>query len=273
MSYRRFNIGVGHLICPSDVNRENFIAESFTKQKFVILTNNSEMIVDVPCTIQILNDLRYGEVGKLGTCVVYVVLPYQDTPIIIGTLPEMNTSSFRGESDYILSKSYGDCEVNFSGSLFFNRLILSIKSISKKICRFLIDISGSEDSKLTLNSSGYVIVKGDKEIQIKGGNKEIFINNDEILITNTNKQYIKITDKEGLDYKDGLSNRFRINKEGYILGNINFEQYITEILNFLGNDFVLNTTMGPSAPGCMATSAGAKWQMLLQKIKNINKDK
>lgn len=267
----RSDIGIGYLIVPTDVNRDKFLSECFAKERFCIYTNHSEFIANVPCLKHVLNDLKFAESGELGSCILYVNVPGQEIPIIVGTLPFQNLSSYRKESDFIFIKDLGDCELGLTGNLILRKLFLSIKSATKKFCKLIIGVSGDDKSELSLESTGYVLIKGDTGIKIKGNNKEIILDKDKILITNTSKQNIKIDD-DGFDYKDGLGNKFKLNKDGYILGNINFEKYITEILDFLGNDIILNTSTGPTGPGCMATSSGQKLQQLQQKIKNINKD-
>ena len=62
-----------------------------------------------------------------------------------------------------------------------------------------------------------------------------------------------------------------IDAEGYKLGNINFKEYITKILDFLGNKIILNTSMGPSAPGCSSTTSGIELQQIKTELENINK--
>ena len=273
MTNERSSIGIGYLIIPDECERDKFLAQCFNKQKFCIVNNNGEFIENVPCLEQILNDLQFPIDSKsFGSQILYLNLPGQNVPIIIGTLAKQFISSYRKENDFIINKNFNDVDVGILGNLSLRKIIFSIKSVAKKFCKMIISVSGDEKSEMSIESSGYIFLKAKNGgIKIKGVDKEIIIDKEKILITNTSKQNIRIDDN-GFDYKDGLSNKLKINKDGYILGNINFRDYINEILDFLGNDISLNTQMGPTAPGCSTTTAGAKLMELIQKIHNINND-
>ena len=90
------------------------------------------------------------------------------------------------------------------------------------------------------------------------------------MISNSTKQNLTFDDDK-LFYKDSFGNKFTIDKEGYKLGNINFKTYITKILDFLGNNIMLNTPMGVSAPGCTSTPSGTQLQQIKTELENINK--
>lgn len=276
MKNERESIGIGFLAIPEGEDRNIFINQCFNKEKFSIINENGELILNVLCLKHVINDLQFPKkleegTPSLGSQVIYITYPNQNIPIIIGVINKQGISEYFTEDNLSYTKIFDDCIAGLVGNLSLRKLFLSIKSATKKFCKLIIGVSGDDKSELSLESTGYVLIKGDTGIKIKGNNKEIILDKDKILITNTSKQNIKIDDN-GFDYKDGLGNKFKLNKDGYILGNINFEKYITEILDFLGNDIILNTSTGPTGPGCMATSSGQKLQQLQQKIKNINKD-
>lgn len=276
MKNERESIGIGFLAIPEGEDRNRFISQCFNKEKFSIINENGELILNVLCLKHVINDLQFPKnleegIPSLGSQVIYITYPNQNIPIIIGVINKQGISEYFTEDNLSYTKIFDDCIAGLVGNLSLRKLFLSIKSATKKFCKLIIGVSGDDKSELSLESTGYVLIKGDTGIKIKGNNKEIILDKDKILITNTSKQNIKIDDN-GFDYKDGLGNKFKLNKDGYILGNINFEKYITEILDFLGNDIILNTSTGPTGPGCMATSSGQKLQQLQQKIKNINKD-
>lgn len=275
MINERQSIGIGFLVIPEGVDRNSFIEQCYNKEKFVIMNENGELIMNVLCSKHVLNYLKFPKDPKeeiqLGSQVIYVTYPKQNVPIIIGILAKEGISDYYSESGFDNSKMLNDCSVGISGNLILRKLTLFCKSAIDKFCKLIISVSGNEESELSLESTGYVLTRGKTGIKIKGNNKEIILDKDKILITNTSEQNIKIDD-EGFDYKDKLGNKFKLNKDGYILGNINFEKYITEILEFLGNVFILNTSNGPTGPGCSATSSGQKLQQLIKKIKDINKN-
>ena len=268
---RRKEIGTGYIIIPSDVNREEFVKNCYLRESFYIMTNEGGVISNVLCMHQVLNDIKFAEDSTgLGSQVIFVNFESYNMPVIIGTVSKQGLSEYRKESGINYSKNFKGTDIGFIGDLLLSKLIIFCKNSLNKLSKLIIEVSGNKDSELNLNSSGWVYIKCETGFKLIKKEKQIIVDDDKILISNSTKQNL-IFDNNKLFYKDSFGNKFTIDKEGYKLGNINFKEYITKILDFLGNKIVLLTSMGPSSPGCSASTSGPELQQIKTELENINK--
>lgn len=263
---------LGYLIIPTGINREDYIKSCFDKELFAVMTNNKGCITDVLCLKQILNDLEFPiDDIHLGSEVILNYLDKYHRYIIIGTISKQGESNFNNEQDLKFSKTLDNSSVGVVGNTFLSRLYIFCKNVASKIANLIIEVKGSKDSKLSLNSSGWVCIKTETGFKILNGiDKGIYIDKDKISINNSIDQNLILSDNS-LIYQDGNKNKLTIDSKGYSLGNINFQNYITEILDFINNQIVLNTPMGPSAPGVSSTTSGASLIKIKEELENINK--
>lgn len=267
----RKEIGTGYIVIPEGVNKEEYIESCFTKENFCIMTNDGGFIPNVLCMKQVLNDLKFPEdYTGLGTQVIFVNFDEYNIPVIIGTVSKQGLSEYRNEGDLNFSKNLKGNEIGFVGNLFLSKLSIFCRNLFNKKSKINIEVVGNEESELNLVSSGWVCSKSNTGFKIVNKNKQVIIDKDKILISNSLEQNLSLDD-EKLFYKDKHGNKLTIDAEGYKLGNINFKEYITKILDFLGNKIILNTSMGPSAPGCSSTTSGTELQQIKTELENINK--
>lgn len=262
---------IGYIIVPENTNREEYVKSCFVKQSFYVLTNDGGVIPDVLCLEQILNKIKIPNTSKeLGTQVLIEKIEKYNQNIIIGTLSKQGISNYQSEFDLNQSKDNEGNSLGIVGNTFLSNLKIFVKNVFNKISKLIISVEGNEDSELNLNSSGWIFCNSKKGIKLIKNKKQIIINEEGIFINNQEGQGILIDD-DNFYYVDKFKNKFIIDKEGYKIGNINFKEYIQKILDFLGNNLILNTPCGPSGPGCMSTASSFQLQQLKTELNNINK--
>lgn len=268
---------IGCIVIPPGVNREEFIRVCFNEERFCVMTNTRGLLTHVPCVHQVINDIYFPKDNKeLGTQVLVEYLADYKQYIIVGTLSKLHESTYQSEENLNISKVYKGTvknafgnQIGMSGNTILSNLAIYAKNICKKAAYLFLECFGNKDSELHINSSGWIFVKSESGIKLRyKDKKEITILDDKIEMVMSKDQKLTLKDKE-LVYKDG-TNTIKVDNKGYTFGNINFKDYITEILDFLGNDIVLLTSMGPTTAGCMASTSAAKLTQLKQKISNIN---
>lgn len=268
---------IGSIIIPKNVkDKESLKNLCFNEERFFVMTNTRGMLDNVACLHQVVADIEFPkDEYTLGSQVVLEEVGSASQFIIIGTLSKIGESTYNNEETLLCRKTYkGEGEsigntIGMIGNALLSKLALFCKNVSQRASSLLIECFGSIESKLELRSSGWIFCKAEKGVKLRYKNeKEVNILEDQIQIFYSKNQKLTIKDKELL-YEDG-KNKFKIDDSGYNLGKINFEKYITKILDFLGNDIMLLTPCGPSSPGTMTSSAAPKLTQLKQELAQIN---
>lgn len=269
---------IGCIIIPKNVNREDFINLCFNKERFWVMTNKRGMLANVPCIHQVISDIEFPlDDTSFGSQVLIEYISSYKQYVIVGTLSKIGSSSYNNEESLLLKKTYKGTNsdsigntVGIIGNTLLSKLNVFCKNVCKGVANLFIECFGNENSKLEINSSGWVLVKAESGIRLRYKNKkEINILSDKIEIFCSKDQKLVLTEKS-LVYTDG-TNTVTIDDSGYNFGNINFQDYITEILDFLGNDIILLTSCGPTSAGCMTSPSSSKLIKLKQKLEQINK--
>lgn len=268
---------IGSIIIPKGVkDKESIKTLCFNQERFFVMTNTRGMLDNVACLHKVVADIEFPkDEDSLGSQVVLEEIKGANQFVIIGTLSKIGESSYNNEENLLCRKTYkkeGDSignTVGMIGNTLLSRLALFCKNVNKKVANLLIECFGNEESKLELRSSGWILCKGEKGIKLRYKNeKEINITEEQIQIFFSKDQKLTLKDKEFL-YEDG-KNKFKIDDSGYSFGNLEIPTFLNDILDFLGNDAMLLTSMGPTSMGMMSTTAAPKLQQLKQKIQNIN---
>ena len=269
---------IGSIIIPKGIkDKESIKNLCFNEEKFFVMTNTRGMIDNVACLHQVVADIEFPkDDNTLGSQVVIEEVKGANQFIIIGTLSKIGESTYKSEENLLYRKTYkgeGDAignTVGMSGNTLLSKLAVFCKNVNQKAANLLIECFGNNESKLELRSSGWIFCKGEKGIKLRYKNeKEINILGDQIQIFFSKNQNLTLKDKEFV-YKDG-KNILKIDNSGYTFGNLEIPTFLTEILDFLGNDAMLLSPMGPTSMGMMSTSAAPKLTKLKQKLQNINK--
>lgn len=270
---------IGALIIPPNVDRTQFINACFNRERFCVMTNRRGVLYNVPCLHQVINDLKFPEDSQqLGSQVLVEYIDEYKQYIIVGTLSKLNESLYLNEETLNYSKIYdGLIEESIGNSIGMvgNSLAALLNIFAKTVndgkqAKLILESVGNEDSLISLNSS-WILINSDKGIKLRyKTEKEITILEDKIEILFSKEQKFTIKDKE-LIYTDG-TNTFKIDDSGYNLGNINFEKYLTKILDFLNNNIILLTSYGPTSAGCASTPSSSQLNQLKQELSQINKN-
>lgn len=269
---------IGSIIIPKGVeDKESIKTLCFNQERFFVMTNTRGMLDNVACLHQVVADIEFPkDEDSLGSQVVLEEIKGASQFIIIGTLSKIGESIYNNEENLLCRKVYkheGDSignTVGIIGNTLLSKLAVFCKNVNKKIANLLIECFGNDESKLELRSSGWILCKGEKGIKLRYKNeKEISITKEQVQIFFSKDQKLTLKDKEFF-YEDG-KNKFKIDDSGYNFGNLEIPTFLNEILDFLGNDLVLLSSMGPTSPGCMTSSSAPKLQQLKQKIQNINR--
>lgn len=269
---------IGSIILPKGVkDKESIKTLCFNQERFFVMTNTRGMLDGVACLHQVVSDIEFPEdENSLGSQVVLEEIKEVSQFIIIGTLSKIGESIYNNEENLLCRKVYknkGDAignTVGMIGNTLLSKLAIFCKNVNKKAANLLVECFGDDKSKLELVSSGWILCKGEKGIKLRYKNKkEINITEEQIQIFFSKDQKLTLKNKEFF-YEDG-KNSFKIDKNGYTFGNLEIPTFLNEILDFLGNDLVLLSSMGPTSPGCMASPSAPKLQQLKQKIQNINR--
>lgn len=205
----RHSAGVGYVIIPSDVDREQYIRYCFNTCSLSISLENGGALHNVQCIKQVFNDIDFPIDSKtMGSMVFWVDNPLHNHPTIIGTIPKVDQDIDLSEKQSSFSKTSGN------GT---SEILLDSKQPSVTInCDSLTEAGGdiiivsknkALKSKIKINSSG--------EITLSSQNFDI----------NTSNQFkVKIADPfkddnvttiiykkgEGLNYSDEFGNEIQV---------------------------------------------------------------
>lgn len=267
---------VGSIIIPKGVkNKENIKSICFNEERFFVMTNTRGILDRVACLHQVISDIEFPkDENSLGSQVILEEIEGFNQFIIIGTMSKIGESTYKNEETLLCRKicKKGNLvgnTIGMIGNTLLSQLAVFCKNVSQKVANLSIECFGSDESKLELRSSGWIFCKAEKGVKLRYKNeKEINILKDQIEIFISKEQKLILKEKEFL-YEDG-KNKFKIDDSGYSFGNLEIPTFLNDILDFLGNDAMLLTSMGPTSMGMMSTTAAPKLQQLKQKIQNIN---
>lgn len=303
-------VETGYIILPhlaDGQKREEYVASCYTKQTFAVQTNKGAYIPYAYCLEQVVQSLEFPDTeDELGSQVILNYLKTEKVWVIIGVLAKFGLSDFRTESilSYTkISRKEGETSLGMLGDLIWSQLKLFVQNVADKAAKLYITAAGNKESVINITSSGWTLIKGNEGIKLINKEKEIRLDKEAITISFNTKQNLQFKenilvykdtkntltlDKEkGLDYKLGDDINFKIDEsqclftngtqkfviksDGYNLGNINFEKFITKILNFLNQNAQLLTPTGPSSVGFQTGPVAApKLQQLIQEIGQID---
>lgn len=157
--------GMGYVIIPEDVDREQYISSCFRKSRISIIDDvYGNVIHECYITREALENVKFPEnVGERGMPVVWVSQQFSQSPMVIGTFVNNEKISLRKDEEIHINKFYGDGSVNIDGNPKNGTLFIGVSS--KKYSRIKIFTDGSENSLLEVKSSGTIKAESDKRIE------------------------------------------------------------------------------------------------------------
>ena len=160
-------ISFGYVILPTDVDRGDYIKTCLRTGRVCVMLEGGTFCRDVYVTDECFENIQFPqENGKHGTAVVIATNPYNGTPIVIGTYPRNDQSKMRGEEDmYCFRKTFENSTVALVLDSHNKSVYLGVNSLDGG--RVEIASTGSENSVVSINSSGKVEVKADERVYLK----------------------------------------------------------------------------------------------------------
>ena len=153
-------VGIGYVIVPSDVNREEYIANCYLTESVSIYPEIGSLSYNnVKVSVNCLNNLEFPEGGQFGSCVVYILHPTQKIPIIIGILSKTDESFSLNYKLFKLMKSLGNNSVSITGDGENGNLLINVHSDTDEGGQIIIDVNNySETGLFKLKVRGNIVV-------------------------------------------------------------------------------------------------------------------
>ena len=196
-------IGIGYIVIPHAVDRDNYIADAMRREKVNIMPDEgSGYISECNITKSALNQIEFPpNDNELGSPVCYVTHPFHNVPVIIGVLNKLDNSSLMEEKSFLFQKQVDNMrDVTVMGSGKDAYLLLSASN-EEGDASIVIKSVGNEESRIQLETNGTVTLLGDETITLTSGqtinirvndegdtndSTSIAFNNDQIVISKKN---------------------------------------------------------------------------------------
>lgn len=155
------------MIIPEGVDRNKYVDGCFRRNRLSIIDDaDGNIIHDCYVSKEVLANVEFPlEVGTKGVPVVWVAQPFQNVPMIVGTLTSYDSVTIRSDAEINYSKTWEKGEVTIKGNARDGSLTLLVRG--QEFSRIKIAAFGNEDSVCEVFSSGSVDVTANKDITIK----------------------------------------------------------------------------------------------------------
>lgn len=209
----RNSAGVGNIIIIVDggITRENFIANCY-RTGMVSVLSNSWRLDNVKITKAALDEIVFPKLpNELGSQVVYVNIPKQNQPVVIGVLSKNNEFIDISENDFSLKRVSDTGFVEIKGKGKDGNLYINVETTSAEGGNMIISLNGRGGSK-----SGILNINTDNEVRLSAENKVSISSAEELnfKISNPEKSKnfteIKYKREEGFSYIDEFGNEIQI---------------------------------------------------------------
>jgi len=185
---KRKQVIVGHVVIPSDVNRDDYIKYALRTQKVCVITDNGEFIKDAPVATSFcgINDgwiqaLEFPPDSKtLGSQVVCLNMLKHDIPIVIGCLPKLNGyTQLEEEEQFRFTRIHE--EIDTDGNSTGGSVIAIEGKGLKGLLNILVNSTDSDGGKLSITANN----KGEKgEIRLSTNYFKIYATKQIELVAN-----------------------------------------------------------------------------------------
>lgn len=166
----RTYVGIGYVIIPSDVNREEFIQYCYLNETVSIYPETGGLSYNnVKVSINCLNNLEFPEQDSFGSCVIYILHPTQKVPIIIGILSKTDETLTLNYKLFKLIKSLGNNSVSIIGDGKKGNLFINLNSEEEDGGQIIIDVNSyTKNGKIKINVRGDIfIISNNLDLKIK----------------------------------------------------------------------------------------------------------
>lgn len=221
---KRASSGMGWVIIPSDIDREDYIKGVYSTGYCMIITDNNHPVREVALPDHIIHSIRFpASPEERGSLVAWVSIPKTQQLVVVGVLQEPAKSSPYRERMDVVERRNKVAKVTRVISADDKSYTISVSSTEQDAGGFGIKIQGPEKTtSISFNLDGTASIKSDdalnifaeNTITVKMGSKE-----DEISTLTVSKEGT-------LTYLDRYQNDLQINEQGFHIENSN-ESLIT----------------------------------------------
>lgn len=264
-------VGIGYVIIPSDVNREEYISNCFLNETVSIYPESGGISYNnVKVSVNCLNNIEFPEVNDtFGSCVVYLLHPTQKIPIIVGVISKTDESVTLNYKLFKLSKSLGDNSVTITGDGSNGNLMVSLFSDSADGGQLIIDVNSYSKTgvvKLRVTGNIFIIsnnidIKVRENIKVESNlltikSKDIKVESENLLFKNgTVKFHNEIVEVGGKDL------------EFVALGETLRDEIIKPLISTLKNFSVIVSSFGPTS--VVSPETLIKLEQIETKLQNL----
>ena len=223
-------VGIGYVIIPSDVNREEYIENCYVNEEVSIYPETGGTCYNnVKVSVNCLNNLEFPEGGNFGSCVVYILHPTQKIPIVVGILSKKDEGFTLNYKLFKLMKSLGGNSVSITGDGVNGNLVINVHSEEDEGGQIVIDVNNfSQTGLFRLSVKGNIILLANS----------MFLKCKEEFDLEANKIYLK---SEEFDIESKsirfLGDKVQFHNEKIEIGKQNLEYAI--LGETLKNDFII----------------------------------
>lgn len=189
-------VGIGYIIIPSDVNREQFIENCYLNEEVSVFPETGGTCYNnVKISVNCLNNLEFPEGGNFGSCVVYVLHPTQKVPIIIGILSKKDEGFTLNYKLFKLMKSLGANSVSITGDGVNGNLIVNVHSEENEGGQIIIDVNNySNTGVFKLSVKGEIVLLSDSILiesksDLRIGSDKLYVNSQDFNIDSKNTTF------------------------------------------------------------------------------------
>lgn len=153
--------GIGYVIVPPDVDREEYIETCFRTETISMYPEvGGTSYNNVPLALSALQDIEFpGEGDVFGSQVVYLLHPSQRTPIILAVVDKSDEMKDAGWKQFLLSKEYHGDMVQVRGDARKGFLLFKVLSSSSSGGNITVQLFKKDGTgKMTIQVQGDIII-------------------------------------------------------------------------------------------------------------------
>lgn len=163
-----FAVGVGYVVIPYGVNREDYVKSCYQTQTICVRTEGGDFFKNVYISDSALADIIFPEdvSSSSGSIVVFAFVPKHNAPVVFSVLGSKDTvGALVEEGQFKVSKAYDGASVAIEGRAKSGAsLAMSASGVSSKMVFKL--SSPDEDSVFEIKTKGDVTVYGSKVVRL-----------------------------------------------------------------------------------------------------------
>ena len=208
-----FSGGLGYICIPNDITRDKYIKLCYLQNRVTIKTEDGGFFNRVMIDPMVLNFIEFPvDNTTLGSQVIWINLPPNNVPVIVGRIPKNDHLSGLGEHKFKINRLFGENFVEFSGDPKNSILGITVSGTSGGEIDINI-INSDNNGLLKLNIQGNVELDSQNISFNQSVSTSIKTTDDD---SGDSSSFIQTTDENHFE-----NNKFTVNKgtEPITLGN------------------------------------------------------